>query len=756
MTEGSERGREPLGLEQAAGGRSRADGVLQSAWRRRWLVLVGLVVGLALAGAYLYRATPMYTSVACVYVEQNGPRVISPTEGGLMTESKNYLYTQCELIKSAPILAEVIGRADIGSLATLADCEDPAGLLKRRLQVTVGDKDDIISIALRSAYPEDAAKIVNAVVAAYIGYHASHKRSTANEIRDILEQGRVKLEKQIEQKQQELLSFRKEHGVLALQRDDDNLWAASLGLLRKSLADQKMRAIQLRGRYEAAKRLGDNWGHVKLFLETDRPNQAVTAGQSNVQLRLLQERLLDKQLELERLRGGLTDVTPVVMAKQKEIEQIERQIARVEQVAAGTLMRSLADEVEQAEAYLGLLEGEYAAEKGKAEESSRKWAEYQNQQQGLTLLETLYGELTSRIGELDVTKDAGPLNIQVMEQAEVAGKPSHPQKARMVGLGLVFGLALGLGLALLRDMTDQRLQSAEEISAAMGGPIVGAVPAVRGRSVASCGQVVYADPSCPVSEAYKGIRTALYFAAPNGQAKTILVTSPAPGDGKSTLVSNLAYAMAQAGQRVLVMDCDFRNPVQHLLFELEREPGISDALAGHARASKYVKRTREPNLDILTCGPILANPSEMLNSEAFGSVLEEVTSRYDRVLLDSPPVTAVSDARILAAMSDVTLVVVRADKTRRLATEQTRGALASVGARVLGTVVNDVRRGADRYGQYARYGEYRRYWRWQAASEHGQGAGSETSEHGEEGVASGRKAARGVAKAGGRASGKKG
>ena len=726
-TEGSRRERqhEPL-LLGAAAGRSRTDGVLQSAWRHRWLVGLGLLVGMALVGAYLYRATPMYTSVARVYVEQKEPRMINPA-AGVMTESMNYLFTQCELITSSPLLERVMQQEGIGSLATFAGVEDPTGLLKRKLKVTVGDKDDIISIALSSAYPEEAARIVNAVVVAYIGFHASHKRSTANEIRDILEVGRLDLNKQIEEKQKELLAFRDENDVLALQRGDDNLWAASLSLLLESAVDARRRATKLRGRYKAAQRLGDNWGKVKLLLETDRAGQAVVAGQSNAQLNQLRQLLQVRRQELAQLRERFTDEVSAMGGKQNEIEGIEAQIAEVEKQAATTMMESLAENIRLAEEDQKDMEGEYEAERAKAAESSRKRAEYEFKLEGLTLLKTRYGVLTDRIGELDVTKDAGPLNIQVVEQAQVAGKPSHPQKTRVVGLGLVFGLVLGLGLALIRDMTDQRLQGAEEIAAAMGGPIVGAVPAVRGRSAASCGQVVHLDPSCPVSEAYKGIRTALYFSAPNGQAKTILVTSPAPGDGKSTLVSNLASAMAQAGQQVLVMDCDFRNPVQHTIFEVDREPGISDALAGDGEVARYVKRTREPNLDVLTCGPILANPSEMLNSEAFAAVLEEVTGRYDRVLLDSPPVTAVSDARILAAMSDVTLVVVRADKTRRLATEQTRGALASVGARVLGTVVNDVRRGADRYGQYAGYGEYRRYWRWQQAGDQGQWTGKKES-----------------------------
>ena len=187
---------------------------------------------------------------------------------------------------------------------------------------------------------------------------------------------------------------------------------------------------------------------------------------------------------------------------------------------------------------------------------------------------------------------------------------------------------------------------------------------------------------------------------PHGTAKTILVTSPSPGDGKTTLASNLAVAMSQAGNRVLLLDADFRKPMQHRIFDLPGKTGLSTVLAGDTPLDQAIVQTNIAGLHVLPCGPIPANPSEILNSQMFADVLDELIARYDHVILDSPPVMPVTDARILAASADATLLALRAEKTTRKGAVYARDVLRSVGARFLGIVVNDVPRRKGVYGYY--------------------------------------------------------
>ena len=211
---------------------------------------------------------------------------------------------------------------------------------------------------------------------------------------------------------------------------------------------------------------------------------------------------------------------------------------------------------------------------------------------------------------------------------------------------------------------------------------------------------VHLDPRSVVAESYRTIRTAVYFGAGAESCKTLLVTSPEPGDGKTTSASNLAIAIAQTGRSVLLLDADFRKPTQAKNLDVNESVGLSSVLAGREPLPKALQHTGVDGLDILPCGPIPANPSEILNSREFGELVDALTQKYDHIIFDSPPVNAVTDARILGAVCDATILVVRADKSTRKSGEHARNALMSVGARVLGVIVNDAphRKGYDVYG----------------------------------------------------------
>jgi capsular exopolysaccharide synthesis family protein len=213
------------------------------------------------------------------------------------------------------------------------------------------------------------------------------------------------------------------------------------------------------------------------------------------------------------------------------------------------------------------------------------------------------------------------------------------------------------------------------------------------------------------AEAYRTVRTALFFGAAGADAKTILVTSPAPGDGKSTSASNLAIAMAQAGHRTLLLDADFRKPTQHRVFQLEDRVGLSSVIAGQAPLRDAIQRTNVARLQVLPCGPIPPNPAEILNGKRFAQVMDVLVRAYDRIVIDSPPVMPVTDARILAASADVTVMVLRANKSTHRLSVHAREGLISVGANILGVVVNDVprRKSGYGYGGYGGYGYYGTY-----------------------------------------------
>jgi capsular exopolysaccharide synthesis family protein len=321
----------------------------------------------------------------------------------------------------------------------------------------------------------------------------------------------------------------------------------------------------------------------------------------------------------------------------------------------------------------------------------------------LKRLETFSDMLANRIKEINISEDTGLVNANVIEVAVPGKSPVRPEKVKTMSTGTALSFLLGVGFALLLDFMDQRIRSGAEVGALLQTTVLGVIPHISAKEATDVrGRKVMLDPTSNVAEAYRTLRTAMHFGG--RKIKKILVTSPAPGDGKSTSISNLAIAMAQSGRKVLLIDADCRRPTQHKIFELSDEKGLASVLLGEDALDGAVQWTKIPNLDLLPCGPVPSNPSEILDSQAFLDLMGELEGRYDHILIDAPPLIPVTDARILAALCDVTLLVLRAEKTTRRLAQYAKESLDSVGAKLAGVIVNDVTRRSQGYGYYYGYG----------------------------------------------------
>jgi len=680
--------------------------VAEVVWRGRWVVLLSTLALIAVAVVYIMNATPIFMSTSRIYVEQSGPRIVSELEEGVMTQSKNYLYTQAELLRSTPILSAAMEKPGVKDFRMFFGQANPLAFLKKDgLEIEVGQKDDIISVSAYSPSPAEAAQLVNAVVDAYITHQATTKKSTSTEVLKILQKEKATRAVELNDCLEAMANFKRENESLAFESQQGNVILQRLQQLSTMLTQAQALTIEAKTRYDSVEGLMSEPEQLRSYIEAER--RTGYSYPSTQERSSLKARLDELQLRLADRRRQLKEDHPAIAALQMEIEQVASQIQGLDK--------------QFIQGYIALVREEYRAAREKEAEISRHLEEQRKlvlrlseQAAQYAILESQYEQtrklcdiLDDRIKELNITEDVGALNISILEVAQQATSPAKPQKAKILAAATFVGLFLGCGLAVLRSFLDQRLRSAEEISAVLGVPTLGVVPTMsRKLTVATRGRTVHMDPTSPVAEAYRTIRTAVFFSVPKGQARTLLVTSPSAGDGKSTLVSNLCIAMAQADQKVLLIDADFRKPMQHAIFEMTREPGVSNIMAGTHTIDQSIRPTSVPGLDILPCGPDVPNPSEMLNSEAFADIILKLSARYDRVVVDAPPVIPVTDACILGAICDVTLLVLRAEKSTRKTAQQARDGLLSVGARILGAVVNDVHRGKGRYGYYYGYGYY--------------------------------------------------
>lgn len=292
-----------------------------------------------------------------------------------------------------------------------------------------------------------------------------------------------------------------------------------------------------------------------------------------------------------------------------------------------------------------------------------------------------------------------PITIQVTNPAVLPGAPYSPRPTFDLLVGLILGVLAGVGSAVLLESLDRSVKTVAQGDAVLGVPMVGLVPKRRGRSL-----VVSADNQSPDGEPYRSLRTAIRFLDPDRPLRTVLVTSPEPGEGKTVTAANLAAALAASGERVIAVDADLRVPRLAETFGLDRSVGLTSLVLGTADIDSALQ-VWSPKLSVLASGPLPPNPSEILGSQLVNTVMRELSERADIIVIDAPPVLPVADAVALSTHVDGVIMLVRHGHTSRSAAAEAARRLHAVGANFLGYVLNAVPRGESR-GLYVDYRYY--------------------------------------------------
>lgn len=305
------------------------------------------------------------------------------------------------------------------------------------------------------------------------------------------------------------------------------------------------------------------------------------------------------------------------------------------------------------------------------------------------------------ITELDKAPSASPPTLSVLEAAGVPTAPSSPRPVRNLLASLVVGVVLGLASALIREAIDARIRDSAEIERYTDVGVLGVVP----REYGDEDLIAVTRPRSRRSEAYRQVRTNLEFTGPEGAPRSLVISSAGPGEGKTTVASNLALIASHTGKSVILVDADLRKPRVHEVFRVSDEPGLTDVLSGRLGVDDVLQPLDGERLTLMTSGPKPTSPSELLGSAAMVELIQELERRYDLVIIDSPPVLPVTDALILGVNTGGVVVVTRIGSTKRNALRRTVEAVQRVNARVLGVVGNAaVEMEEKRYGYGAGYG----------------------------------------------------
>ncbi len=344
----------------------------------------------------------------------------------------------------------------------------------------------------------------------------------------------------------------------------------------------------------------------------------------------------------------------------------------------------------------------------------------------------LHDLLAEKLNEATIAEQSVFGNVRVFEPAMANLVPVSPNRTLNVGIGCIFGLLLGFGLVIARSFMDSTVRTPEDLEN-RGFTVLATIPKIpRDISVSDIKASLTAEnseffeklspetrvtshlishlnPKSPIAENYRSVRTAIQFAAVDKHVQTVMVASSVPQEGKSTTSVNIATTLAQAGNKTLWIDCDLRRPVGQNVFHTTKEPGIVNALVGNCPVEQAIRPSGIRNLDIMTSGPIPPNPSELLGSRRMKELLDDLKTKYDNIIIDTPPVVAVTDAVILATLVDAYILVARAESTHMEIVTKSREAINRVGGRILGIVLNDFDV-TNNYGTYYKYYRYYKYY----------------------------------------------
>lgn len=707
-------------------GESLQSNLLSIAWQARWLLLLTVLLGIGCAWLYLQRVVPRYTSFSRIYVERNLPRILqADIQAG---NSSSYLYTQAELISSTPVLAAAANAPENANLETFRTVDNRVALLKQNLSVEVGKNDDIINVMIELPNADDADQLVNSVVDAYISKYAEKRRTDTVEVLNILRSEKRRRDAELEQRLEALEKFRTDNAALAVQVGEENVITQRFAALAAELDRVELALLDAKARHNRTQQMFKTPSLRPFLLELASGQQSV-AQDISLENRLqidLEKQIRDVQLQIDSLRAtwgnGHTRVKLALQTKKDLEERLEKQLAATAE-RKKTIVAAYVETVRQ----------EHQLLEQKREELQRSYdkqfklaMQVNSQASKLATLEDSLERTTRNVDDLDeqikglnLSEDVGAMNVSIMEVAQHSAKPTYPNRAQFLGIGALLGGLVGFGLAWLRDLMDHRLKSIDEIAGTLQLPVLGALPLSTGKDDRhATGRVVLTSPRSVAAESFRTLRTAIHFGLTSGEAKVIAVTSPSPGDGKSVVASNLALVMAQADQRVLLIDADMRKPKQHEVFAASSEQGLSSVLSERRPAEELIQSTEVETLDLLTCGTRPSNPVELLNNGFFSELLNQLQEHYDKIIIDSPPVMPVADARVISAQTDATILVLRADRSTRRLSVAARDELWRVRAQRIGVVVNAVpgRKQGNYsagygygYGNYGGYGTYGTY-----------------------------------------------
>ena len=701
---------------------------------RKNRVLVAILTVLVGAGTAFYTLgqTKIYEASATIVFDPNVPRPLGEQGSGAVADSssywnnKEYYATQNWMIRSTRVAAQVVKDLELNKdrdfLADLPhgskqgeaseSVENAAAILMKRLSVE-GVKDSrLTAVTYRDADPGRAQRVLNAIVDTYTQDNLDDVFESATTAADWLRGQISGLRNDLESSELALHQFKMDRNILSVSIDDQsNMLRGEMTQLEQALTESRTRRERVLARLAELRKIpADNPAELPARELLDSPA-----------LSTLREHYVEAERSLKALEAEGRGVNhPAVRSAQAQVDSV-RQALLAEVV---NVQQSCERDADSLNREIVGLKGLYDAAEKRALDLNLMEIEYGRLRRSKETNEKLFSLVIERSKETDLSRALRINNVRVVDRPPLPKKAVTPNVPLNIGGGIAAGLVLGLIAAIGREQLDRTLKGPDEVERELGTVLLGVLPAEvlspgMGRRAARERRrranaaeppneapielSVHTRPTSGLAEAARAIRTNIIFMSPDNPHRTLLITSAVPAEGKTTVACAIATTIAKAGQRVALVDCDLRRPRMHHVFKQANDRGITSALLDRSVEESIAIQTEVPNLWMVPTGPIPPNPAELLHSEAFRGVLERLAQRFDRIIIDSPPIIAVTDATVLSTLVDGVVVVVRASTTTKDLVRRALKSLRDVGSPIVGVVLNAANVEEDSYSAYKYY-----------------------------------------------------
>ncbi len=703
--------------------------------KRKWWIIGSFLTIFSVVALYTLTKTPIFRTAALLQITQDNPgsQVAVDDKLSKLTGSdslEKFQQTQYKILESESLALRVIralNLSDHPDFKPIREKNPDKSELEienhmitaflRKMTVTPVRNSFLVEVAFQSPDKLMAQKVINAIADEYMFLSIDRRNESFALVRKWLDKQLQEMAAKVQEAQKKLYKFGQKTDIYT-QEDKDNVVVQKFidlsGLLTKAQAEKMAKEAQ----YQQIRDKG--------------PNAPLIVNHPLVSS--LRQQLVAQRAKVSAMQKVYRGEHPDLQAEKANLAEVNSRLNSEVQ----RLQESVKADYEAASRTEDLLSESFSEQKGEMVKLQDNLTDFQILKRDAQTNEQLYQALLARVKEANIAGTMVPSNVAVIDPARLPDKPYKPKTVRDLALAAVLGLTLGVGLALLLEHLDDSIQSVDDLERACSLPSLGIVPLLGtngrmilsrrkesegsrllrylprlqrdGRSNATAEDmdlIVSKQPQSMVSEAIRHVYSSIMLSTSGRPPEVIMVTSPNPGEGKSTLVSNLGQSYALNERQVVMIDCDLRKPKLHQIFQLDSQPGLSNYLTGSAGLEEILRPTIIPKLRIITAGSRPPNPANLLNSETFKELLAHLRERFRHIIIDTPPVLGFADARFVSALVDGILLVTRHNITHKSAGRLAHQLLNQ--APVLGAVLNCVGHYGHAYGGYYNHYNYKYY-----------------------------------------------